>query len=465
MDMDLSRALHDAAQTGTAHRTPIAAGPVLQRIRRRRNARIAVESTVGVAAAGAVAVGAVQITGMRGVEPRPVPPATSSPTPTPTPAPTPSAGPDFPTAVTAAEPLVCDVLPKISDPAGDAELRFEPRLIVDGAAAEAPADGSGIALTLGESIAVEPVLVNGTDAALDAAGMGEPQVWFVQADGTVAGRLRTTEPGLGTTLYTGGPGARFSGRQLSGIPADCSSVGDTADPLAAGAYDVYVVQQVLLSDGGDTSRLVTGAPVPVTIAEPVVEEPEAPPADPEPGPHPDLEDLVISPAGLGPLAVGVPLATNPGAAMIELDPDYCDPEVFPETDPGRYIPSGYPLEERDGDLRQAFHVDADSDGVYRIDVMTSAIETAEGVRVGSTLSELQAAYPQLEGPFGDATQSRVWWLTGPTGVLVFETMAEGADGMPSADAPEKVIIMRVLVAGADPKFTAANSDNVAGSCL
>ena len=86
MDLDLSRALHDAAQRGTAHRPALDAAPVLQRIRRRRTVRHAVEGTVGVAAVGAVAVGAAQGWDLRGFAPvRPVAPAPVTPTPSPSP--------------------------------------------------------------------------------------------------------------------------------------------------------------------------------------------------------------------------------------------------------------------------------------------------------------------------------------------------------------------------------------------
>ena len=46
MDLDLGRALHDAARSGTAHRPAIDAVTVVQRVRRRRAVRHAVEGTV-----------------------------------------------------------------------------------------------------------------------------------------------------------------------------------------------------------------------------------------------------------------------------------------------------------------------------------------------------------------------------------------------------------------------------------
>ena len=58
----------------------------------------------------------------------------------------------------------------------------------------------------------------------------------------------------------------------------------------------------------------------------------------------------------------------------------------------------------------------------------------------------------------------LWWVTGPTGSLAFETQARDASGNLSADEPERVIIMRVTQAGIDPRFHTANTDDVAGGC-
>lgn len=291
MDLDLGRALHDAARSGTAHRPAIDAVPVLRRIRRRRTVRHAVEGTVGAAALGAVAFGAVQVADLR--DPLPVAPASPTPAPSPPPSPTPPPTPS-----------------------------------------------------------------------------------------------------------------------------------PTPTP--------------------------TPTPTPsLTPEAPVVE------------PHPDLDELVLSPSGLGPLAVGVPPAGNPGAAMIELDATRC--EGFDDGSAARWVAAGYPDEVVDGQPRDAFFVAASDEAVGRIDVLGSTPRTAEGIGVGSTLVELQAAYPQLEGPH-DGPVSRVWWLSGPTGTLVFETQGD-ADGLRPAGTPESIILVRVLAAGVDPAFATANSGDLAGTCL
>ena len=101
----------------------------------------------------------------------------------------------------------------------------------------------------------------------------------------------------------------------------------------------------------------------------------------------------------------------------------------------------------------------------------SALQVQHGIGAGligiehvdDLLADLQAAYPELAGPY-DGPVSRVWWLSGPTGTLVFETQGD-EDGLQPSGTPESVILLRVLAAGVDPAFATANSDDVAGGCL
>jgi len=172
-------------------------------------------------------------------------------------------------------------------------------------------------------------------------------------------------------------------------------------------------------------------------------------------------------AGLGPLTVGsTPPATNPGAAMIAWDAAFCSGEMWEgDGDPGRWVPSGYDNDTNYmGEPAGPFYVDASdaSDaGVHRIDVMGTSPHTVEGIRIGSTLAELQATYPALAGPFAGPV-SKVWWIQDAAGSVAFETQGEDMLG---AGAPEQVILIRVLAPGVSPEFGAANSGNVAGACF
>lgn len=182
----------------------------------------------------------------------------------------------------------------------------------------------------------------------------------------------------------------------------------------------------------------------------------APEGDEAAEPLPAFEDLVISTAGLGPLVIGVPPESNPGAAMIRWSPDEC--ADMGDGDPGRWVTT-YP--GADGGYPTA--VEVTDSGVVWIDVLQAGPRTAEGVGIGTDLATLQATYPNLvAGTPGPV--SNVWWLAGPDGYLVFETQGD-KDGLQLAGTAEQVILMRVLSPTADPDFATANSDWVAGGCL
>lgn len=177
--------------------------------------------------------------------------------------------------------------------------------------------------------------------------------------------------------------------------------------------------------------------------------------------RPAADTLVLSTAGLGPLTIGLAPEMNPGAAMIVFHPNECADQSDPTgRGPGRWVANYPPFVDAEGNEHPQFWVDAnETDGVYWIDVIDPEIQTTTGIRVGSTLADLQAAYPELVAGTPGPT-SQPWWVSEPAGTLNFEV----SDGQSPGTAPG-VVIIHVQGPGTNPDWTSANTDLVAGGCL
>ncbi len=232
------------------------------------------------------------------------------------------------------------------------------------------------------------------------------------------------------------------------------------------AVIVAILAYIAFADDGDESE-PTLTPTPSATPSPT----PSPVTTPSPSPSPEFEaypalgDLVVTTSGILPLTIGVAPEVNPGAEMIFLEEDWCYDEDFgiTEGDLDRWIANYSMGLSEDGFEMRPFAVDAVVGlPLYRIDVFSRDLATPEGISIGSTLAELQATYPDLvAGSSGEI--SEVWWIEGDLGYVVFETQ-DNSDGLlPGVTEPE-VILMRVIMADADPDFAAANSGDVAGAC-
>lgn len=222
--------------------------------------------------------------------------------------------------------------------------------------------------------------------------------------------------------------------------------------LAATVVATFLASTVVTACAPAPAVTVTATPIPAVTpsATPVV--------TPSPTPtfvaHPALADLWITTQGLLPLAIGRDAATNPGAAMITWDETACYlPDMGLTTDTGRWV-ANYP-EPRPFTLDGQY-----APAIYRIDIADPALMTPEFIHLGSTLGELQAAYPGLHtGTPGYLTTP--YWISDDYGYVVFEVGSGTVDGTPG---PNQIWWIRVLARDSNPDYTIAGSENIAGGC-
>jgi hypothetical protein len=227
---------------------------------------------------------------------------------------------------------------------------------------------------------------------------------------------------------------------------------------------------------GVVAALTACAPSAGPVASPsATPSPTASSASPSPTPSPDptrpaLTELALSPAGLGPLELGVAPDADPATRMVSFDPEGCvnaemgiapgDPAAglwrtdasYASSDPA-YGPG----------IAFGVGVDRDTGLVNRIDLYSADIATDGGVRIGDPGSSIAAAHPGATVVEEYLTDIHV--ITGPTGTLQIEVAKNAADM--SGDYWEGRAGTVVYIRAASPGigvFTVAASGNLVGVC-
>jgi hypothetical protein len=222
---------------------------------------------------------------------------------------------------------------------------------------------------------------------------------------------------------------------------------------------VAVVAGVLLSgcapDDAD-SRAPIAAPPTVTAT---------PTATPEPT-KPALDQLVVSPEGLGSVVIGkAPVVADPTLDIIVLDPDYCQEFV----DDGRLDEAAKWIANYEpalsGTSFEPFSVLVENGVVETIAVGSSEILTAEGVGLGSSRADVLAAYPDAE--LITAFASDMYVIDGEYGQVVIEVATEKITGSvdESAYPIDEVGSLRVIDASIEPLAWANTDAGSFANCL
>ena len=454
MGIDLSRELEDAAERGTAHRAAIAAGPVLQRIHRRRVVRAATNSAVGLAAVAAVALGGLQL-----AERRPAPPA--GPTPTVTPQPTSSATPTEPApapspfalpACGEGTDLMADLVMPPGAVVGDTWAQVG---VVDTETGAFYPEGFGDHLRIGFTL----------------TGSGSTAV----EDVVSAGRAVVARDGVAVATYPDGTiqdatiqDGAASGERLVEL-VDCAD-GSYPGP---GDYVLWLSSVVQTANGPVD---VVHAPVPFTVFEfedadnlgAVRWTPDGP-VDPDSGEavagpqQPEVtpaDESVGTLDGLAGLSLGTTLTgTSSPSPVVVWDAARC-----PGTDlPGRWVPSGGDVETASGMPGPLFGLSVFEERVVRIDVFGRDVRTPQGVGVGSTLDEVRAAHDvTLLVGAEELGVVEAWGVVDGERTLVFEIASDAGGGVDAWSSAQKGTVVAMAVLQGIPYATPARGTDTCG---
>jgi hypothetical protein len=192
---------------------------------------------------------------------------------------------------------------------------------------------------------------------------------------------------------------------------------------------------------------------------------------------PALSTLTLTPAGVGSLTMNQPIPAEPAAtAMTVWDPTYCVTDSRPEGDPwagawrAAYPTTTVPWTQQPTDAFTVYTQDRVKDApLSGLIAWSPELTTATGIHPGSTLAELESAYPS----FASVTQKEltdIYVVKDPDGVsgeLWFEVANSAYGAAVSTSEPVEGTVLWIMVWPTSDfaPYSLTETDSLGGPCV
>jgi hypothetical protein len=214
---------------------------------------------------------------------------------------------------------------------------------------------------------------------------------------------------------------------------------------------------------------LTGGDLPGGTDEtPTPEETAAEGPDEEAGP-PAIDELVLTPEGLGSLVVGEDAAPGEPDDMVVYDPEFCTDArtgldagtLSGDEFAGMWVPIELYGAWQAGYVSSSFAVAVEGTTLWQIRVDDELIPTDAGVRIGDIDEDVTAAYPDADVIDNDI--SELFVVQGTNGKLVVEVARDSGDYQWTGAQADRVISL-MTVSNATEPFAVAATGGGPGAC-
>lgn len=236
-------------------------------------------------------------------------------------------------------------------------------------------------------------------------------------------------------------------------------IGTLAATAFAAAVIVGLAGCTAASTVAEQTATATASPV-VTPA--VTPTPTTlPTITPLPPTKPTLDELLVSPDGVGPLVIGHRVKVEPaGLALVKFDANHCER-------PGEPGNAGWESTYSERSFNIATNPETQTGAIRTILVTSSHLTTYNAIHIGSTAAQLKAAY----GTFDQVIHGQItdlFILRGSHGQLAFEVARQATFGTDKTPYWSKSDVNRVQFMSvwrlSDKPLAFSGTDGGPGSC-